>query len=65
MNAKLLLLPVLLLATHTNAASLASTFSTNDVTVSAGGMSVSGSNSNVDRITSDGSGFYLGYTSSF
>jgi len=65
MNAKLLLLPVLLLATHTNAASLTSTFSTNDVTVSAGGMSVSGSNSNVDRITSDGSGFYLGYTSSF
>jgi len=43
MNAKLLLLPVLLLATHTNAASLTSTFSTNDVTVSAGGMSVSGS----------------------
>jgi len=43
MNTKLLLLPVLLIATHTNAASLTSTFSTNDVTVSDGFISVSGS----------------------
>ena len=43
MNTKILALPILLLTTQVNAASLSTTLSSNDVTVSAGGITVSGS----------------------